>query len=66
MSWMTGLNAIVLSLWLVWTTSFSHCLYGNWWLGLLALRLSQLGTLTGWRLPTLRVLIFSQRCVNAC
>ena len=28
---------------------------------LLVLRLSQAGTLTGWRLPTLRVLIFSQR-----
>ena len=26
------LNATALSLWdLVWTTSFSHCLYGNWW-----------------------------------
>ena len=32
MSWMTELNEIALSLWLVWTSSFSHCLSRNWWL----------------------------------
>ena len=46
---------------LVWTTSFSHCLSRNWWAGLLALRLSQVGTLTDSQVVTLRVLIFLQR-----
>ena len=59
MSWMTGLNEIALSLWVGLDYFFSHCLYGNWW-ALLALRLSQAGTLTDSRLVILRVLIFSQ------
>ena len=44
---------------LVWTTSFptAYLAIGR----LLARRLLQAGTLTDWRLPTLRVLIFLQR-----
>ena len=46
---------------LVWITSFSHCLSRNWWAGLLALCLSQVGTLTDLQVVTLRVLISLQR-----
>ena len=51
--------------WLVWTTTSSHCL---WQLvaGLLVQLSLRRGTPTDWQVPILKVLIFSQRCVNAC
>ena len=57
------LNATALSLWdLVWTTSFSHCLSCNWWIQLTGTTfVTSPGTPTGWRLLTLRVLIFLQQ-----
>ena len=61
MSWTTGQTRSLCLCGLVWITSFSHCLSCNWRAGLLARRLLPVGTLTGWRLVTLRVLISLQR-----
>jgi hypothetical protein len=47
--------------WLVWTTSFSHCLSCSLVVGLLGQRLLRVGTLTGWQVPILRVLTFLLR-----
>ena len=54
MSSMTGLNGIVRFCWLVWTSSFSHCLSCYWRLGLLGLLSSRVGILTGWQVPIWR------------
>ena len=59
MSWMTVLNATALSLWLGLDYFFFPLLIWQLVVGLLVLRLSQVGTLTDSRLVILRVLIFS-------
>ena len=60
MSLMTGLNAIALSLWVGLDSFFFPLLIWPLVAGLLAQRLLQAGTPTGWRLVTLRVLISSR------
>ena len=61
MSWMTGLNAIALSLWVGVDYFFFPLLISQLVAGLLVLRLSRLGTLTDSQVVILRVLIFLQR-----
>ena len=61
MSLMTGLNEIALSLWVGLDSFFFPLLIWPLVAGLLAQRLSQAGTPTGWRLATLRVLISSRQ-----
>ena len=61
MSWMTGLHGIVLSLWVGLDYYFFPLLIWQLVAGLLAQLSLRLGTPTGWQLPILRVLIFSQR-----
>ena len=61
MSWMTGLNEIALSLWVGLDYFFFPLLILQLVAGLLALLSLRRGTPTGWRLVTLRVLIFLQR-----
>ena len=61
MSWMTGLNAIALSLWAGLDSFFFPLLIWPLVAGLLAQRLLLRGTPTGWRLATLRVLISSRQ-----
>ena len=61
MSWMTGLNEIALSLWVGLDSFFFPLLILQLAAGLLARRLLPVGTPTGWRLVTLRVLISLQR-----
>ena len=61
MSLMTGLNGIALSLWVGLDYFFFPLLIWQLVAGLLALRLSRLGSLTDSQAVTLRVLIFSQR-----
>jgi hypothetical protein len=58
---MTGLNAIALSLWAGLDYFFFPLLISQLVAGLLALRLSQVGTLTDLQVVTLRVLISLQR-----
>ena len=60
MSWMTGLNEIALSLWAGLDSFFFPLLIWPLVAGLLAQRLSLAGSHMGWRLATLRVLIFSR------
>ena len=60
MSWTTGLNEIALSLWVGLDSFFFPLLIWPLVAGLLAQRLLQAGTPTGWRLATLKVLISSQ------
>ena len=63
MSWMTGLNETALYLWAGLDYYFFPLLIWQLVAGLLARRLLQAGIPTGWRLLTLRVLIFSrQQC----
>ena len=57
MSWMTGLNEIALYLWVGLDYYFFPLLILPLVAGLLAQRLLQVGTPTGWRLVTLKVLI---------
>ena len=61
MSWTTGLNEIALYLWVGLDSFFFPLLILQLVAGLLALRLSQVGTPTDSQVRTLRVLIFSQR-----
>ena len=61
MSWMTGLNEIALSLWVGLDYFFFPLLISQLVAGLLAQRLLQAGTPTGWRLLTLKVLISSRQ-----
>jgi hypothetical protein len=61
MSWMTGLNAIALSLWAGLDYFFFPLLILQLVAGLLALPLLRRGTLTVWQAVTLRVLIFLQQ-----
>ena len=61
MSLMTGLNGIVLSLWVGLDYYFFPLLILQLVAGLLARRLLLAGTPTDWRLPTLKVLIFLQQ-----
>jgi hypothetical protein len=60
MSWMTGLNATALSLWVGLDSFFFPLLIWPLVAGLLAQRLLQAGTPTGLRLVTLRVLTSSR------
>ena len=61
MSLMTGLNEIALSLWVGLDYFFFPLLILRLVGGLLAQRLLRHGIPTGWRLPTLKVLIFLQQ-----
>ena len=64
MSLMTGLNGIALSLWAGLDYFFFPLLILQLGAGSLVLLLLRRGTPTGWRLPTLKVLIFLQRLVS--
>jgi uncharacterized membrane protein YhaH (DUF805 family) len=61
MSWMTGFNEIVLSLWVGLDSFFFPLLIWPLVAGLLAQRLLQASTPTGWRLLTLKAAISLQR-----
>ena len=61
MSWMTGLNATALSLWAGLDYFFFPLLILQLVAGLLAQLSLRAGIPTGWRLVTLRALIFLQR-----
>jgi hypothetical protein len=61
MSWMTGLNGIVLSLWVGLDYYFFPLLICQLVAGLLAQLSLRRGTPTGWQLPILKVLISLQR-----